>query len=271
MRLTKFLISLSMVILCSLHCGAQDTDYVYADSSVIKADSLLTRALVVDIKKNSRFNENVIVDSSLQKRQLSIINDSAEVLKNARSFAYAKNLDSILKVLQQAQRSQAAPAKVNLSWLERFFFSPVTKVFFWILAGLFIGFILYKLFFTTGIFQRQSTTSNVALIPAEEEHLAATTDYNKLITQAAANKNYRMAIRYHYLQTLQKLALKNAIQFAPEKTNYQYITELSGKPYKDQFVALTINYEYAWYGGFDMNEIIFAKIQNNFKQFNSQL
>lgn len=271
MTFIKFLISVTLVILCSQYCRAQDTDYVYADSSVIKADSLSTKALVFDMKKNDRLNEYAAIDSSLKKAQVSVINDSAEALKSASSFAYAKNLDSILKVLQKKQRSQAPPSEVNLSWLERFFFSPITKVFFWILACLFIGFILYKLFFTTGIFQRQTATSNVTLQPIEEEPLLATTDYSKLIMQATGNKNYRLATRYHYLQTLQKLALKNAIQFAPEKTNHQYIVELFGKPYKDEFISLTLHYEYAWYGGFDLTEVIFAKIQNNFKQFNSKV
>ena len=269
MRCTKLLISLCLCILCSLHSGAQDSDYVYADSSVIRADSLSAKIFVFD--KNNQPNKNTIIDSSLQKSQVSIINDSAEALKNTRSFAYAKNLDSILKALQKEQLSQAEPAKEHISWLERFFFSSFTKVFFWILACLFIVFFLYKLFFTTGVFQRQTATSNVTFIPEEEKHLLATTDYNNLITQAVTAKNYRLAIRYQYLQTLQKLAFKNAIQFAPEKTNYQYTMELCGKPYRDEFVSLTISYEYAWYGGFEVSEIIFATIQNNFKQFKNQL
>lgn len=269
MRCTKLLISLCLSVLCSLHSSAQDTDYVYADSSVLRADSLSSRTLVFD--KSNQPNKNSVIDSSLQKNQVSIINDSAEALKNARSFAYAKNLDSILKALQKEQLSRAEPAKEHISWLERFLFSSFTKVFFWIMACFFILFILYKLFFTAGIFQRQTASNNVTFIPVEEEHLLATTDYNNLITQAAAAKNYRLATRYHYLQTLQKLALKNAILFAPEKTNYQYIMELFGKPYKDEFISLTINYEYAWYGGFEMNEIIFTTIQNNFKQFKNQL
>jgi hypothetical protein len=272
MRITKLFITAALLIFCSLYCRAQETDYVYADSSVLLADSLSAKALVFDMKKKGRLQEKMVVDSAVRKSQLLVINDSAEGLKNAAAFDYAKNLDSLLKELQKAQHTEQQPSSVNLSWLERFFFSPVTKVFFWMLACLFIGFILYKLFFTKGIFQRPTVTSNVTHIPLDaEEHMLAGTDYNKLIAQAITAQNYRLATRYHYLQVLQKLSQKNAIQFAPEKTNYQYVAELSGKPYRVEFASLTLSYEYAWYGGFEVTEGMFATIQNSFKQFNSQL
>lgn len=270
MKCSKFFIILYLLFFCCLNAGAQDSDYVYKDSTVITADSLATRALAVDIKKNGYLN-NATADTAIRINQFSGVSDSAEALKNATAFVYAKNLDSILKAVQKKQATQTAPAKVNTSWLENLFFSSVTKVFFWILAALFTGFILYKLFFTEGFFQRPAAISNVTVVPMQQEQAFAATDYNKLITQSVINKNYRLAVRYHYLQTLQKLATKGAIQFTADKTNYKYINELACKPFRDQFVALTLHYEYAWYGGFTTDEIMFAGIQNNFKQFNIQL
>ena len=94
----------------------------------------------------------------------------------------------MLKAIKDDQQAQPAPVRSEPSWLERFFFSSVTKIFFWALAIFFVGFILYKLFFTEGIFQRRSTSSKVAVLPAEEEQLTSTTEYTKLIAQAVANK-----------------------------------------------------------------------------------
>lgn len=269
MRCSKFFIILYGLFFCCPRARAQDSEYVYKDSSVIMADSIATRSLVVEMKKNSSLND--IVDTVLKNSKLSGLSDSAEALKNAASFAYAKNLDSILKALQKKQIAPAVPVKNDTSLLEKFFFSSVTILFFWTLAGLFIAFILYKLFFTKAFFQRTVAISNVTVLPQEAEQLCVATDYNKLIAHSITNRNYRLAIRYHYLQTLQKLAAKGTIQFTADKTNYQYIKELYGKPYHNEFVSLTINYEYAWYGGFDMDETMFGKIQNNFKQFNIQL
>ena len=109
------------------------------------------------------------------------------------------------------------------------------------------------------------------MVNQTEERNAQPVSYQNLITQAVNNKNYRLATRYHYLQTLQKLALKGLIQFTADKTNLQYSTELNGNPVRESFLALTLNYEYAWYGDFNITDTMFEKIQNNFIAFNNNL
>ena len=262
----KFLsITFLLVFFCSFLVKAQssDDDYVYKDSTVNIEN-------IVEKKSNdsSKIDKRNITDTSLQVNQYSLINDSAEALKNTPDFAYAKNLDSILKLLQKEELSEGKPVRKKSSWLELFFFSPITKIFFWLIGCLFIGFILYRLFFTEGFFKKRTLQTNVTILKEEEEHLSATTDYSKLILQAIAGKHYRLAIRYHYLQTLQKLSAKEIILFSVDKTNHQYVSELSDKPYKNEFVRLTIAYEYAWYGGFVTDEAMFNSIQTNFKNFN---
>ncbi len=265
MKGKKFVITIVLVFFYSLLVRAQhsDDDYVYRDSAVNIEHSVENK-----IVRLSPGNEKYIYDS-LQLNDYAAINDSAEILKNTLDFAYAKNLDSLLKVLQKQEQSEQTNVPTKSSWLEAFFISPVTKVFFWTLACLFIGFIMYRLFFTEGFFQRRTLAASLIVLPDEAEHLSATTDYSKLILQAVINQNYRLAIRYHYLQTLQKLAAKSAIEFAVDKTNYQYVKELFDKPYKNEFARLTLTYEYAWYGGFVTDDILFAAIQTNFKNFNN--
>jgi hypothetical protein len=269
MQCSKFLTSLLLVIFCGLQAAGQDSEYVYRDPASLPADSISTRSLVIDVKKNKVTPTES--DSLLDDHQLAAAADSAEALKNIPSFRYAKNLDSLLIAQQKEQQTLQPRATHTTSWLENFFFSPIVKVFFWTLAILFVGFILYKLFFTQGFFQRNTYTSKVTAVTEKPEENFATADYARLINESVADKNYRMAVRYNYLQTLQKLVTKNVISFAPAKTNTQYIREVFNRPYKNEFAALTLQYEYAWYGGFELDEILFGKIQNNFKQFNSQL
>jgi hypothetical protein len=95
------------------------------------------------------------------------------------------------------------------------------------------------------------------------------TDFSKLISMALANKNYRLAIRYQYLQLLQKMSLKGIIEFTPDKTNHEYVTELAGKSYKKDFAAITLQYEYAWYGEFEIDEHTYEKVQQVFKKLNN--
>ena len=94
---------------------------------------------------------------------------------------------------------------------------------------------------------------------------------DRLIAKAVTNKNYRLAIRYRYLQTLQMLAGNRLLQFSVDKTNYQYVNELRGKPYHNDFAAITLNYEYVWYGNFDISEDVYNKLFTEYKTFHQKL
>lgn len=254
-----------LVLMCYVNGAAQDTNYVYRDTSLLKINAEDTVAQ----DGNADDDESYEADTVLKNNLLVIEPDSVAALKRSKPFAYAKNLDSLLAAYQLSLRKQQQPERKTLSWLEAILLSPFTRYFFWLLAGAFILFILNKLYFTEGFFQRPSAKTSVTALPDEAEHLLADTDYSTLIAKAVSTGNYRMAVRYQYLQTLQRLAAKGLIEFAPEKTNYQYVLELSGKPYKNAFASVTLHYEYVWYGEFEIDANIYEMVQTKFKQFNS--
>lgn len=274
----RAVISILTIFVCSFCATAQDNNYVYQDTAILQKDSIDAAAMVIELAKGEEGNtdgaetdeyDEYVTDTLLTYNQLAINPDSIRALKNSKSFAYAKNLDSMLLSYQQAQEKEGQPRRISL--LERFFSSVLTKYFFWMLAGIFVAFVLYKLFFTEGFFQRSYAKSNVTTLEDESNDLSRTADYAKLVALAVSKSDYRLAVRYHYLQSLQKLALKGLIQFAADKTNYEYVRELSGKSYKNDFAALTLNYEYVWYGEFEVDEANFNTIQNKFKQFNNEV
>ncbi|MES2432107.1 MAG: hypothetical protein V4556_14320 [Bacteroidota bacterium] len=213
------------------------------------------------------------IDTALYFNSKHVSKDSIIAYKESKNFAYAKNLDSLLKSLKRAEEKNK---KIDLkrrksgSWLVSFFQSGVAQVIFWSLAAIFVLFILYKLFFIRGQLFKQKIQSNVMALP-EEEELSMNTDYDKLINQSVNDKDYRLAVRYHYLKALQKLASTNLIMYAADKTNYQYVRELSGKAYHNDFANITLHYEYVWYGEFDIDELTYLKLEDSFKQFQSKL
>ncbi|GAA4458504.1 DUF4129 domain-containing protein [Nibrella saemangeumensis] len=83
--------------------------------------------------------------------------------------------------------------------------------------------------------------------------------------------NYRLAIRLLYLQTLKSLTDQGLINWQPDKTNRQYVYELSTTPLKDNFEALTTAFDYAWYGDFPVDQRMFQQVQAEFRGFNEQL
>lgn len=250
------------------YAKAQDSNYVYTDTAILNAGSVkVTDAGALFESKPEESNEGHMPDTIIRNKLFMEI-DSVRAIKGRKPFAYAKNLDSLLIAYQRSIKKKE-PSNYEMSWLERLLSSAFTQYFFWALAVLFVVVILYKLFFTEGFFQRPYAKASVSAVPEETDPLLLHSDYDPLIALAVSKNNYRAAVRYHYLQTLQKLILKGAIQFAPDKTNYQYVNELLGKPYKSTFADLTLHYEYVWYGEIDINHIIYLEVRNKFKQFNT--
>ncbi len=269
----RFLILIFVSFLFVAGVAAQDKNYVYRDTAIVELDSaersLSETGELVDDVGESDEEEVIYIDTSLVDNGLGVLRDSLADVRDQAALSYAKNLDSLLNAHQEKQQLQQSKTKQGPSWLERFFFSSFTMYFFWILAGIFIAFILYKLFFAEGFFQRNYKKAPVTMLQDPEEKLSRDTDYQRLVNAAIRDKNYRLAIRYHYLQSLQKMAEKSLIEYTPDKTNYEYLREISGKKFKTDFAGLTRNYEYAWYGEFDISEPVFEKIQQKFKQFYS--
>ncbi|MEY2916491.1 MAG: hypothetical protein RIS73_205 [Bacteroidota bacterium] len=192
--------------------------------------------------------------------------------KNLNSFAYVKNLDSLLKAKQEAEKKKEKEVSSSgQDWFESLLSSDGLQLILWMLAAFFILFILYKLFLTEGVFRKNPRNSKSLTPEAEEEIINDQSNFEQLIKQALQSGNYRLAVRYNYLKTIHKLADKGLILLAADKTNYQYVNEISNPNYQNDFAALTLNYEYVWYGEFVIGENIYTRMETGFSQFNSKL
>ncbi len=93
-------------------------------------------------------------------------------------------------------------------------------------------------------------------------------DFDTAVNEAVAQRNYRLAVRLLYLQTLKHLADADRIQYKPDKTNRQYVYELANSPLQIDFELLTRQFELAWYGDFPVDETRFGAIRGQFQSFN---
>jgi hypothetical protein len=267
MRKCIFISILFSFIVCAVH--AQDKKYVYTDSALLQTEED-TASGVLPVKDYVvTMQEEVKPDTTLVFSQLKISPDSVRNWKEMKAFAYAKYLDSLLKAKQDQQKAEQPRLSSEPGWLENVLASQGARVFFWTLAAFFILFILYKLFLSQGVFRR-STATRDNIEPTVAEGLI-TGDFDVLIRQALAVGNYRLAVRYNYLRTLHKLADRNLIMMAADKTNYQYVTELNDSRYRNDFASLTLSYEYVWYGEFAVEENIYRKIERGFTGFNQKI
>jgi len=198
---------------------------------------------------------------TLTREFRSIVSDTVQAVNADKGFYYRRYMDSLLRA---TQRKVKKPARsVNLSGND--FFSSIFGIIFWIVAiGLFC-YLVYRLFLSNSSFlsrNRKNMAADIAV--AQEEN---TNDPDSLLRNAIKNGNYRLAVRYLYLQSLHRLSEKNFIEINSNKTNYEYVTEMRRHKFANEFAALTLQYEYVWYGEYPIDESLFAQIQNGFTQF----
>jgi hypothetical protein len=90
------------------------------------------------------------------------------------------------------------------------------------------------------------------------------TDFNTLIASAVENKDYRLAIRFQYLNMLKKLNDAEVIAYDPEKTNFEYTYEIKNDATREQFQYTSYIYNYVWYGEFEIDEVQYQHVKDSF-------
>lgn len=96
-------------------------------------------------------------------------------------------------------------------------------------------------------------------------------NYEREIQKAVEAGNYRLAVRLWYLKTLKELSDRNIIEYRHEKTNNDYVHSLFGGPYYKDFFRLTRNFEYTWYGQFNLSAEGYRMMQEDFLKFKNNL
>lgn len=96
-------------------------------------------------------------------------------------------------------------------------------------------------------------------------------DFNAEITKAITENNYRLAVRLLYLSALKELNDAGQIKWKADKTNAAYVSELSGHSQAGLFRILTIQFEYIWYGNFNISKTAFNSINHQFNQLKKYL
>lgn len=92
-------------------------------------------------------------------------------------------------------------------------------------------------------------------------------NFDEMILASVTKKDYRKAIRLHFLKLLKELSDRNLIQWKIDKTNNDYSIELNKSKYSSQFRELASLYEYVWYGDFHLEEKKYTELLQLFKEF----
>jgi hypothetical protein len=231
---------------------------------------------------NAQTQNFQLLPDTVSQKQLSQNDDSISKWKQSHEFAYMDYLDSVLRkeknikadtvsIDESGKITRNQRAENNASGLNKILNSLPLRIFFWVIALIFIGLISYKVFFKNGIFRRKKNK----LIAENEEgspyDLEELSKYDALISDAENKNEFNLATRYLFLKTLKTLADKGFIDFTAEKTNKEYLKEMEQNKYFNQFEKLTRNYEYTWYGKFLIDKNKYQYLKEEFILFNEKV
>jgi hypothetical protein len=253
---------LVLLLLCTFFClpiyAQKGSGYVYVDSTA--EDS--TQNVIL---------ENDVADTFLIKNALQIKPNWLTIIRSEKELAYAPTLQNKLQQLQKETAQKLQNTGNNISWLARVFTSKITQAIFWGLGAFFIFFVLYKLYNAGGFFAGKS--KKAAIIHTEDtiDTNIDNIDVKQLLHAAKFEKNYKLAIRYLFIQTLQVLALNKVITLHADKTNQYYLQQLNGNMYAIDFSFLINMYEYVWYGAYAIDADKFSLLEKKFNQFNQNI
>ncbi len=220
-------------------------------------------------------SEEIQIDKTKDLKPLSFNREKIEELKQDEAFNY---LQAQEKESWWSRFKSWVNAKLNdfLSWMFGDY-SPGGIVAIIISV---LPFLLLLGFFALVIwlFSRLNPGRKILKSPAnsevfisEEEELIKGEDLPQLMKEAVKNGNFRLAVRYYYLNELRKMDELKIIDYQYQKTNHEYFGEIEDQALKTEFILITRFYEFIWYGSFKVSEEDFRIAEKEFQKIEHTL
>lgn len=147
--------------------------------------------------------------------------------------------------------------------------SGLKDIFTFILYALLIfiiGFILYKLVYQGTANKKIDTKVSSINLDDIEGHIDEV-DFDKLLKEALADENFKLAIRIYFLIALKNLSLSKRITWSNEKTNQEYLNEMLEDKEFNSFRHLIRVFEIAWYSDHSISQDFFNSYSPDYIQF----
>jgi len=198
----------------------------------------------------------------LSVKQRNVPDSLVKKLQEDDKFWYANT------VFEKETPKEEKPQSKYIPLTKRTWFQ--TLVWF-IIIGAFAAFLMiYLSSNNVGLFRRKNVTATAGEEDVITEDIFAI-NYQREIDKAASQGNYRLAVRLMFLRLLKNMSEKNIIRYQQDKTNLDYLMQLHGTSYYPNFFRITRNYEYSWYGKFDVSEEAYQLIRKDFDHFETGL
>jgi hypothetical protein len=216
-----------------------------------------------DQEKNKFLKKEDYAGTPLSVRERNVPDSLIKRAQQDKNFWYAN------AIIEKEEPEEAKNDSTYVPLTQRTWFQ--TLIWLIIIGGFATFLMIYLSNNTIGLFRKRK------IVTADGEEKEEITEdifainYQREIDKAAAAGNYRLAVRLMFLRLLKNMAEKNIIRYQQDKTNFDYLMQLHGTSYYPHFFRITRNYEYSWYGKFDISEDNYRLIRNDVDHFETGL
>jgi hypothetical protein len=187
------------------------------------------------------------------------------LLKDAK-LAYLRRADSLMRQLDQQRQQMPEDVKaddidISFTWV---------RPLLWTLAIMAVLYVLYMITLGRGRLFAPANTAPERTTPDKGSDDLEETEPDRKALLAISRKEYRQAVRFLFIDTLNKLDQQALINKAPRKTNLDYLQEINNEQCRQQLAEIMRRFEYVWYGQFFPTEEQFDSIHEMFKRFHAQ-
>jgi hypothetical protein len=195
------------------------------------------------------------VDSTMQisKEQWQEITEGRDYTENFQSREEKKET-----------HSPSAPGNFNLN-------IPGFKYVLYVLVLALVVYLCVRVFknFSNNAEVKQKTVTLDAMKEIEEN--IHEINLEDLLQEALRSKNYRIALRLHFLIIIKLLSQKGEINWAKEKTNWEYYSELRNRDFAAPFKEIILSFENFWYGEHPFTELDYHTSEGVYRSLQKKL
>lgn len=195
--------------------------------------------------------------NSKEIKQRSFSDKKIEDYKNERDFRYGADLS-------MADNAWNIFKSRLFEFIKKFFSNegamPIIR---YIILAIAMLLILYRIFGmkANSFFEKNQSNIKTDDFFGEVTDIA-TVNFENEAKEAHERQDFRVAVRFLFLHCLQLLETNQLIRWQVEKTNACYLRELKGKKPFIAFREVIRDYNFVWYGHFELNEKQFHNFQN---------
>jgi len=111
---------------------------------------------------------------------------------------------------------------------------------------------------------------DATILVDEVERNLAEADLDKLIENAIAAGNFRLAVRFVYLKILKYLMQRQIIEYQYQKTNYEYAYQIENPALRALFRDVSFVFDFCWYGEHIATEDDYLFVTQKFNKIATQ-